>query len=254
MSTICLVMIVRNEAAILGRCLDSVRETIDHWIICDTGSTDRTKEIIHESLTGIPGSLHEVPWVDVAHNRSVAMELARGKADYHPLLDADMTLIVHGECRHKLTADAYLIRHEGDLDYWVERLVSDRHAWRYVGATHEYLYSETAETKGKLPELSIRHHCDGSARPVKYQRDIELLKTELEREPDNARSVFYLAQSYRDLGHLPQAMEWYERRAPGGAVKVLEGSLAASSVPEAVKGEAREQRTRILGEGPQGSA
>jgi len=216
MSTICLAMIVRNEAAIIGRCLDSVREVIQHWVICDTGSSDRTKEIICETLADIPGSLHETPWVDFAHNRSMGMELARGKADYHLLLDADMTLNLHGEFRDKLTADAYLIRHEGDLDYWVERLVSDRHAWSYVGATHEYICSETARTKEKLPELSVRHYCDGSSRQVKYQRDIELLKTELEREPDNARSVFYLAQSYRDLGNLPQAIEWYEKRAAMG--------------------------------------
>jgi tetratricopeptide (TPR) repeat protein len=144
------------------------------------------------------------------------MELARGKADYHLLLDADMTLIVHAEFRHKLSADAYLIRHEGDLDYWVERLVSDRHAWRYVGPTHEYICSETARTKEKLPELSVKHYCDGSSRPMKYQRDIELLKAELERAPTNARGVFYLAQSYRDLGNLPQAIEWYEKRAAMG--------------------------------------
>lgn len=37
-----LCMIVKNEEAVLGRCLDSVRDLMDEIIIVDTGSTDRT--------------------------------------------------------------------------------------------------------------------------------------------------------------------------------------------------------------------
>ena len=58
MTTICLVMIVRNEAAIIRRCLESVRPHIDRWVICDTGSTDNTPDIVQEILSGIPGTLH----------------------------------------------------------------------------------------------------------------------------------------------------------------------------------------------------
>jgi hypothetical protein len=39
MKTICLVMIVKNEAAIIRRCLESVKSIIHDWVICDTGST-----------------------------------------------------------------------------------------------------------------------------------------------------------------------------------------------------------------------
>lgn len=38
-------MIVKNEEAVLARCLDSVRDAVDEIVIVDTGSTDRTKEI-----------------------------------------------------------------------------------------------------------------------------------------------------------------------------------------------------------------
>ena len=40
---ICLNMIVKNEAHVIRRCLDSVRPHITHWVIVDTGSTDRTR-------------------------------------------------------------------------------------------------------------------------------------------------------------------------------------------------------------------
>src|SRR5207253_8341109 len=104
LKTICLVMIVKNEAAVIGRCLDSVKGIINHWVICDTGSTDGTQQVIEESLRGIPGQLEQVPWVDSGHNRTQALKFAKGKADYHLLIDADMTVTVHGEFRDKLAA------------------------------------------------------------------------------------------------------------------------------------------------------
>ena len=45
MITISLCMIVKNEEAVLARCLDSVKEVVDEIVIVDTGSTDKTKEI-----------------------------------------------------------------------------------------------------------------------------------------------------------------------------------------------------------------
>jgi len=160
--------------------------------------------------------LHDVPWIDFGHNRTRALKLAKGRADYHLLLDADMTLNVAGEFRDRLTGDAFYLRHEGPCDYWVERLVSDRHDWKFIGPTHEYICSDTAKSKTKLAELSVKHFEDGGARANKYQRDIELLRRGLDQEPDNARYVFYLAQSYRDIGNLPQAIEWYEKRGSMG--------------------------------------
>ena len=45
MVTISLCMIVRNEEAVLERCLHSVCNAVDEIILVDTGSEDRTKEI-----------------------------------------------------------------------------------------------------------------------------------------------------------------------------------------------------------------
>ena len=82
-------MIVRDEAAVIERCLASVRDHIDTWVICDTGSTDGTQDLVRTALSGIPGELHERPWVDFGHNRTELLRLARGKADFLLLLDAD---------------------------------------------------------------------------------------------------------------------------------------------------------------------
>ncbi len=123
---------------------------------------------------------------------------------------------VREEFRERLSADCYLVRHEGAVEYSVTRLVSDRHEWRYIGATHEFIHSGTAETLERLDEVRVVHHEDGGSRADKYPRDLELLKRELAEDPNNGRVVFYLAQTYRDMGNLAQAMEWYERRTSMG--------------------------------------
>jgi len=69
-------MIVRNEAHVIRRCLDSVMPLIDTWVIVDTGSTDGTQKIVREHLAAIPGELLERPWVNFAHNRTEAVVLA----------------------------------------------------------------------------------------------------------------------------------------------------------------------------------
>nr|WP_308061869.1 glycosyltransferase [Streptomyces sp. LBUM 1477] len=75
--TICLCMIVKNEARVIERCLASVRPLIDTWVISDTGSTDGTQDLIREALDGIPGELRQDPWVDFGRNRTRNIQHAR---------------------------------------------------------------------------------------------------------------------------------------------------------------------------------
>lgn len=215
--SICLCMIVKDEAGVIERCLLSVRDLIDHWVICDTGSSDGTQELIRQTLADVPGELHERPWVDFGHNRSESMTLARGKADFLLLLDADMTVSFDRAGLKTLEADSYMLRQEDPgLDYRNKRLVRADREWRYVGSTHEYLANSGPERVEPLDAIVVHHHVDGGSRADKFTRDLELLTRDLEAEPDNPRTVFYLAQTYRDLGQPQQALELYERRAAMG--------------------------------------
>jgi glycosyltransferase involved in cell wall biosynthesis len=214
--TLCLCMIVCNEAHVIGRALKSVRGIIDYWVICDTGSTDSTPAEILKALVGIPGELHRVPWVDFGHNRSDVLRRARGKADYILIMDADMIAHVHAPFKHLLDADFYELRYTGDVDYSQRMLISNRHEWTYFGVTHEYVNSPTAAVEGVLWELQLEHVGDGGMRFDKFERDAKLLTAALAQDPDNSRNVFYLAQTYRDLGRYADALECYEKRATLG--------------------------------------
>ena len=211
--TICLCMIVRNEARCVGRCLESAKPLIDSWLVVDTGSTDGTQEIVRRVMDGKPGDLVERPWVDFGTNRTELATLARGKANYLLLLDADMEVSVHGFDKSKLDRDVYLVRYEGDLDYAQKLLIRGDLHFSYVGVTHEYLASPDAKNEAELQGLTVIHHGDGSSTRTKFVRDEALLREHLVTHPDDARSVFYLAQSLKGLGRLGEAVEVCRRRA-----------------------------------------
>ena len=67
MNTLCLNMIVKNEIKIIKRCLDSISDYLDYWVICDTGSTDGTQKFIKNYFKEkkIKEELHQVEWVNL---------------------------------------------------------------------------------------------------------------------------------------------------------------------------------------------
>ncbi len=220
--TLCLNMIVKNEARIITRCLASVRPLVSSWVIVDTGSTDGTKDIVRSFFADLPGELHERPWKDFGHNRSEALALARGKADYVLVMDADDELrIPDGFALPALDRDAYhLLLTTGGGPHFMYRaqILKSALPWRYEGVLHEYPTCDREVRQAKLAGLSILMHPD-SARasdPRKYEKDARVLEEALGRDPQNTRYAFYLAQSYRDARMLDEAIDAYRRRAAMG--------------------------------------
>ena len=221
--TICLNMIVKDESRVIQRCLDAVRPWIDHWVIVDTGSTDGTQGIIREHLKDIPGELHERPWVNFGHNRTEALELAKGKAVYTLVIDADEVLIVEpGFEMPLLTADACQTLHlvgDSGTSFYLTNIVHESLDWRYVGVLHEAITCDSAHAIEKLEGIVVKGLFDGARNTdpkKKYEQDAAVLEAALAGEPDNARYVFYLAQCYRDAGQLEKGLEAYERRVAMG--------------------------------------
>lgn len=215
-------MIVKNEAHVIARCLASVRPLLSSWVVVDTGSTDGTQALVREALRDVPGELHERPWVNFAHNRSEALDLARarGDADYLLVLDADEELVAEPGFRWPaLGLDVYLLQTRyGGTAYQRRQLLRAALPWRYEGVVHEYATCEEARTEGELAGLWTRVHHDGARAhdPETYRKDAALLEAALALDPDNARNVFYLAQSHRDAGDTVKALETYARRAAMG--------------------------------------
>ena len=213
-------MIVRDEAAAIARCLNSVRPFIDHWVIVDTGSVDDTPELIEAALQGIPGELHHRPWKNFGQNRTEALNLARTHGDYLLFIDADETLGASPNERWPvLDGPAYSLEARySELSYDRVSLVSTALPWRWEGVLHEYLEAGQPVTQPRIPGIWIEVSPDGarSMDPQKFEKDAALLAAALKDEPNNSRYVFYLAQSYRDCRQLALARQHYARRAAMG--------------------------------------
>lgn len=218
--TVCLTMIVRNEAHIIRESLDAAARHIDRWVIVDTGSTDDTVAVIEQRMAehGIPGEIHHRPWRDFGTNRSEALQLADGQADYLWVLDADDT--VEGELDlSELTADSYLLRYRVGTSFWRRQIFRSGLPWRYEGVLHEYPVCDEPAGEARLEgDYAVLGRTLGarSANPRKYRDDAELLRRVLAEDPTDARSQFYLAQSLDNAGDDEAALEAYTRRAELG--------------------------------------
>lgn len=219
---LCLNMIVKNEMANLERCLGAVADHIDCWVIGDTGSADGTQDFIRSffAARNIPGELHEFPFHNFEQARNAALEHAYASSlgyDYLLFDDADMELIVEDHrFREQLDAPGYRLLQKSDsgLAYWNTRLVRRTSGARYHGVTHEYI--DVPDGVHELRGIWYKDHATGSNRVDKFERDIKLLLGALDKDPENHRYWFYLAQSYRDAGRTAEAAVAYAKRAAMG--------------------------------------
>lgn len=217
---VCLSMIVKNEARVIARCLASVAPLLTDWVVVDTGSTDGTQDIVREALRSLPGQLHERPWRDFATNRNEALELAADRGEYVLVVDADDVIELEKAFKlPALTADAYeLVISDAGTSYRRKHLFRSGRGFRYVGVLHEVLVGPEPHTTALLEGAIYRRTSDGarSADPDKFRKDAAALEQALEKEPDNARYVFYLAQSWRDAREHERALAAYLRRVDLG--------------------------------------
>ena len=218
MITICLNMIVKNEAKIIKRLLDSCYKIIDYWVIVDTGSTDNTKEIIQKYFKekNIKGELHEKEFVNFGYNRTYALTLAKNKADYLFFMDADH-ILNYDESFSKEQLKGYdeinIQLKTGILKYYLIRFLKADMDIKSVGVTHEYYeYNKKNPKIGKFKNIWIDDFGDGGCRHLKFERDIKLLRESIDNNPNNARDIFYLAESYRNSNNYEKAIEIYKKR------------------------------------------
>jgi tetratricopeptide (TPR) repeat protein len=220
-------MIVKNEAENIVSTLTNLCSyfNFDYWVISDTGSTDRTKELITDFFEKkkISGELFEDKWQDFGHNRSVALQEAYNKTDYLLIFDADDK--IEGTLRlPKLTMDKYLFMFGPHVKYVRPLLINNRKKWKFIGVLHEYLElidqdNQTSETiQGNYHVVSGRTGGDRNKNVNKYYDDAMILMKAFFKEMGNGnkslagRYAFYCAQSFRDTKkHVPESIEWYKK-------------------------------------------
>ena len=218
MCTISLCMIVKNEAAVLGRCLESAAALVDEIVIVDTGSTDGTKEIARQ----FTDKLFDFPWADdFAAARNFSFDRAGG--DYCMWLDADDVIEEADRVRFRAMreqllpqADVVMLPYHTAFDpqgrptftYYRERVVRNDARFRWAGAVHEAI---TPAGEIRWSDAAVSHKKEGPGDP---DRNLRIYQAQLAAgKALDPRNQFYYA---REL--------WYHSRFEEAA-KVLTAFL-----------------------------
>lgn len=227
MQQICLNMIVKNESAIIEDTLDNIRAhiKIQHFVICDTGSTDNTVDILkaYFKTHKLTADIYQHKWVDFSHNRNLALQQCEGKAEYILFFDADDRF--HGELilPSALTADIYNLKFRSESDsgsFYTRGALVKANSVVWIGVLHESVVALDSHCTEDYIDgdyfIQTGHFGDRSKNPDKYLRDAEDLQKAFDTENTHlklkARYAYYCATSYYSHGNLLKAIEWFKKR------------------------------------------
>jgi glycosyltransferase involved in cell wall biosynthesis len=207
------VLIVRDEARCIQRCLKSIRPHVDRMLVLDTGSTDDTSAI----AARCGAEVHRLAWPDdFSAARNHALDLA--DADWNLILDADEWIVEGGGklrtwCRGPARLGKLCIRSATDGESapvsehrnWITRLLP--RGVRYEGRIHEQPISPLPRER---IDLHVAH--DGYLEEQlagKRGRNGILLQRELEERPGDPYLLYQFAKEAELHGDLPAACDRY---------------------------------------------
>ncbi|MGQ9778302.1 MAG: glycosyltransferase [Bacillota bacterium] len=214
--SISLAMIVKDEAADLTFCLESVRGQVDEIVVVDTGSTDETVAVARRYTERI----YHYRWEDdFSAARNYALAHCRGR--WVLVLDADEELEGDWGALKRLIEEnpgreAFLLPlhqpADEDLVYtrWpVLRFFRNDPAYRFVGRIHEQVVVSRPEAVGFAAAPAIRHRpSPGRRRNRKRHRNLNLLRRVLAAEPENPFLRYYLGAEWLGLGRPVLALSY----------------------------------------------
>lgn len=224
-------IIFKNEIRCLERCLKSLRPLRDalpcELVMADTGADDGSRAVA-ERYADI---VIDFPWInDFAAARNAVMDRCSGtwymSIDCDEWVDPD----IGGYVKFLTTDKAFdfasviirnyhtaeLERSGGHSDFLAVRLLRLSSGLRYEGAIHEH-WPYQGDLRTMLIRGGIFHHDgyvyqDPAKRVEKQKRNMELLRKQLEGDPDN---LIILTQCVESGDNLPEQGD-YLRRAMAG--------------------------------------
>jgi tetratricopeptide (TPR) repeat protein len=218
-------LIVRNEAALLPACLESIRPVADDIVVVDTGSADDSPQI----AAAYGARVFHLPWDDdFAAARNAGLDQCR--TDWILYIDADERLApVDRREVEALLAGAREVAFRlllrpviGSTPYREYRLWRNDRRIRFSSPMHERvvpaIHAVAAMDRRPIGvcDLLLEHVGYEGDQTRKHQRNLPLLRRQVAAEPQNLFAWHHLARVLAGLGQ--------ERESE----QVLEHALAIS--------------------------
>ncbi|MCO5400270.1 glycosyltransferase family 2 protein [Ralstonia soli] len=215
--TLALVVIARNEAACIERCLMSAKPFVDRMVVLDTGSTDNTVAIAQDC----GAQVGHFTWInDFSAARNASLDLAN--ADWNLVMDADEWIESGGEALRSVCSGNPVIGVVCQRsDYEVFGSVERKNTWvsrllprgvRYERRIHEQPVSSLP--RARLPlVLSHDGYLDAKIEK-KLDRNVSLLLEELADRPDDPYVLYQLGKDAEVIAEdFARASDFYTRSA-----------------------------------------
>ena len=196
---------------------------IDRWTILDTGSTDGTLDVIQRLLVGKKkGHLYQEPFLNFRDSRNRCLDLAGKTCKFNLMLDD--TYVVRGNLRKFLNtvrgdqfADSYsLFIKSSDSQYASNRVTKSQSDLRYIFRIHEVI-TDKGNINVIVPESDA--YIEDRRFPYMEQRtmqrkemDLRFLYEEIEENPMEPRTYYYLGQTYNLLDQYDKAFSFFLKR------------------------------------------
>ena len=229
-------MIVKDEETIIERAFDSLKNVFDSYIICDTGSTDNTVNVIKNwmDINNKKGEIIFKDWVNFGFNKSYLWEYFwnnNKESEYIIFLDADEVFITNPEDTksylsiedsdrlynelesEKSCSIFYVDTLFGNLRYQRWQICRNNQLYVWKQPVHECLEGTTNNTNKRIEWFYnlARKEGNSSRNPNRYEKDVEMFLDYLKENPGESRATFYLAQTYESVC-TDKAIEWYKKR------------------------------------------
>ncbi len=212
-------MIVKNEQAVLGRCLRSIREAADQIVVVDTGSDDDTKAIAKE----YGAEVHDFAWTnDFAAARNRSLDYA--KHAWILWVDADDVLprqsiggLNYLKSKKTDRILGFIVRNQkpGNTgsEFMQARMFPNNQSIRFEGRIHEQIMPSALRLGMKMEKTSvvIEHHgyADPQQLKSKARRNLEFLLNDYNPNDPDPVSLIEIADSYTILEDDESASHWY---------------------------------------------
>jgi glycosyltransferase involved in cell wall biosynthesis len=199
---------VKNEEVCLAKCLNSIKE-VDEIVVVYSKSIDRTKEIAKEFTSLI---YEDFVWCDdFAAARNYGIERCTG--DWILSVDADEVLEENGVAKirnvipktNKDAIDLHIVQTSGNYHKF-PKLFRNRKDIRYHNAIHEVIHVKSKD----WADIKL-YHDPSPSHAYNPDRNMKLLTKEIEKNPKNARTIYYLAREYFYKEDWRTCVEWLLR-------------------------------------------